>query len=377
MFRDSVGREAAVRSVARCAGALVLAVALAGCAAHGTAREGGVELGPDAGTELELVAVDLVSVMMQLPTLSPFSTTLQFSPPPSAFGETLERTLRDSGYGVQRVSDDQGRHYVSYHHRLGTAPSGTTIATYRLRVAGIEVERDYRRARRGDERRARFVPASAVRVIGTVPTPVVVNDDLYRGRADAGEGFLSGVLFLDADGVTLARRERIVRAGESAARASGERIGTERFLVLARANLFHADRLHATPDEHEGERRPMWQVTLHFDGAESLHLGSGNKRALARLRARFDAGADRLSITGCSHGKSLLWDGTESQSLARSQRVKEELLLGGVPGRLLREEGCFGTRYGDVLSPNAVLVTLERYPGAQLRAGRQTSGSSG
>ena len=54
------------------------------------------------------MAVDLVSVMMQLPALSPFSTTLQLSPPPSAFGETLERTLRDSGYGLQRVSDDQG-----------------------------------------------------------------------------------------------------------------------------------------------------------------------------------------------------------------------------------------------------------------------------
>ena len=374
MVRDGVGRKAAVRSIARCAGALALLAALTGCAAPGSTREGGVELGPDAGTELELVAVDLVSVMMQLPALSPFSTTLQLSPPPSAFGETLERTLRDSGYGLQRVSDDQGRHYMSYRHRLGAAPDGMTVATYRLRVAGIEIERDYRRERGGG---ARFVPASAVRVIGTLPTPVVVNDDLYRARADAGEGFLSGVLFLDADGDTLARRERIARAGEGAARASGERVGTGRFLVLARANLFHADRLHAIPDEHEGERRPLWQVTLRFDGADSLHLGRGNKRALARLRARFDSGADRLSITGCSHGKSLLWDGTESQSLARSQRVKEELLLGGIPGRLLREEGCFGTRYGDALPPNAVLVTLERYPGAQLRAGRQTSGSRG
>lgn len=368
-----------LRGVGACALAMLLAAMLGACA---SSRSDGATATPDEpvrqdDVELELVGVDLVSVLIQLPALSPFFTTLQFSPPPTAFGEVLERTLRDSGYGMQRVSDDQGQHYVSYLHTLDTNARGRQIATYAVRVAGIEVERDYRRESVGGRGTTRLVPVSAIRVVGTTPTPVVVNDDLYRRRVDPGEDFVSGVLFLDEHGSSLARQERLVRASESAARESGERVNVERFLVLARANLFHADRLRAVEDEHEGERRPLWQVTLRFDEPDSLHLGSGNKRALARLRQRFDADSDRFSITGCSHGKSLLWDGTESQSLARSQRVKEELLLGGVPSRLLREEGCFDTRYGESLPPNAVSVTLERYPGANLRAGRQTSGSTG
>ena len=368
-----------------------LAGGASGCTAiGGVAAERGPNAGsPDAGSpgerapepsrggapaavdgDVALVATDLVSVMMQLPALSPFSSTLQLSPPPSPFGRALGDALGNGGYGIQRVSADQGRRYVSYREVNG-AGEGGTWRTYTVRVSGIEIERDY------TDEEGRLVPTSPVRVLGAVPTPVVVNDDLHRDRVAPGKVFASGVVFRDADGLVLERRARQVRAGTREARASGERVNTERFLVLARANLFHGDRLRAVEDEHEGKRRAMWQVTLRFPSAESLHLGAGNKRALARLRERFDEGADRLSISGCSHGKSLLWDGTESQALARSQRVKEELLLAGVPSGLLREEGCFDTRYGAALPPNAVIVTLERYPGARLRAGRETIGSAG
>ena len=336
------------------------AVALAGCGAlFGEARGTGLRIAsPEAsgavlaGDAFErLVATDLVAVMMQLPNRSPFATTVQLATPRSSFGTALGETLRSGGYGVQRVSGDKGQHHVRYGAVLAEDERGP-LTTYALAVGDVSLERDYREA--GGTR----VPASAVRVLGAPPSRVVVNDDVHRRRGVAAT-FPSGVVFLGPDGRVIERREREVRLSGASARAAGERVETERFLVLARARLFLGDRLAAEP-EPVGTRVPIRQVRLRFADAGSLRLGEPNKRALARLRGVYRAASDRFSVTGCSHGRSLLWDGSESDALARSQRVKEELVLGGVASGRVREEGCFATRYGDELERDTVVVTLER-----------------
>ena len=365
------------RAPVRAAAIAALALLGIGCAAGGGARNGATPAAIGSpGAEAALVATDLVSVLMQLPPFSPFSTTLQLSPPVDPFGEALLQTLAEGGYGIQHVTEDQGQRYVAYRVVRGDARADDAVS-YAVDIAELTVERRYHRRDEGlvpagpvdraippdGQRQSRQVPAGPVRVIGVEPVPVVVNDDLHRGNG-GGETFPSGVVFLDRDGELLERRDRLVSDG---ARAGGERLSRERFLVLARANLFHAGRLHRAPDALETLREPRWQLTLRFEDGESLHLGASNKRALARLRERLVPATDRFSISGCSHGKSLLWDGTESQALARSQRIKEELLLAGVPPAAIREEGCFDTRYGAELEPNAVIVTLERYGGGRLR----------
>ena len=351
-----------MRAAARLAAALLaLGVgAIAGCATSSGAPDDarpGVPFPGESGPALpadafeRLVATDLVAVMMQLPDRSPFGTTVQFAPPRSLFGAALGETLRSGGYGMQRVTADQGQHHVRYGTVLAEDERGPLI-TYALAVGDVSLERDYREA--GGE----TVPASPVRVLGAAPARVIVNDDVHRRRGVAAT-FPSGVVFLGPDGAVLERREREVRISEASARAAGERVETERFLVLARANLFLGDRLAAEP-EPEGTRVPIRQVRLRFEDPDALRLGEANKRALARLRALYRASTDRFSVTGCSHGESLLWDGTESDALARSQRVKEELVLGGVASGRVREEGCFATRYAEGLEPGMVIVTLER-----------------
>lgn len=308
---------------------------------------------PVASTDVALVATDLVSALMQTRELSPWSTTVQLGPTRGAFGAALLEAFRDGGYGVQRVSVDQGQRFVAHESEHVESEAGAAIR-YALAVGGLRVERDYRLVD------GKLFPASVLRFEGATPTRLIVNDDVYRQRG--GETvFPSGVVFLGADGEELERREREVRVTAESARAAGERVGTERFLVQARAALFLGDRLDG-PDGALDERElvPIKQLVLRFPEPGSLELGAANKRALARLRRYFDASGDRFSLTGCSHGRSLLWDGTESDSLARSQRVKEELMLAGVPSSRVREEGCFATRYADRLPPQAVIVTLER-----------------
>ena len=252
-----------------------------------------------------------------------------------------------------------------------------TVATYRLRVAGIEIERDYRRERGGG---------------GAVRTGERGARDRHAAHAGGGERRSLPRARRRRGGFSVRRalprrRRGHARPAASAARARRRRGGAGEWGAGSAPGVFSCWRAptflpcrSAARDPGRARGRASSAVAGHA-ALRRRRLAAPRPAATSR-RSRgsgpgFDSGADRLSITGCSHGKSLLWDGTESQSLARSQRVKEELLLGGIPGRLLREEGCFGTRYGDALPPNAVLVTLERYPGAQLRAGRQTSGSRG
>lgn len=355
-------------SFALCVVVSLIALSTASCAVF---RTGGsfASAGSSAAAEDEaLVAIDLVSVMMQLPPLSPFQSTLQFAAPRTAYGRALLDAVESSGYGVQRVSSDQGNRYVSYGTRRVEVDDEPQVI-YFLRVAKTNIERHY--ARRG----RRLIPISPVYVIGAVPVPIVVNDELHRARVGDNSAFPSGVVFKEANGEIIASRKHIIQTGTGSARALGENVTAQRVLVLARASLFQNDRIHQAPDAHEGKRRALWQVSLTFDSPTSLHLGAGNKRALGRLRSRIDASTDRLAISGCSHGKSLLWDGTESEALARSQRIKEELLLAGVPTHAIHEEGCFDPLYGDSLEPNTVNVTLERVVGNQFQAHRSINRS--
>ena len=346
---------------------VALLLVSSGCALHEATR---VDAGRNAfssinNTDEAVVAVDLVSAMMQLPALSPFGSTLQISEPRSAFGLALLAAIEESGYGVQRVTQDQGLQYVTYGKSQAVDVDHPRVS-YFVRVARIRVERQYQR--RGEK----LVPVSPIRIVGAEPVPLIVNDDAHRMRVGGGASFPSGVVFLDNGGEVIERHDRLLRASDGDSRTLGRNVSAQRFIVLARAALFQGDRINRPPDRYEDKREPLWQVTLEFDSPTSLRLGDSNKRALARLRARMDTVTDRLSISGCSHGKSLLWDGTESDALARSQRVKEELLLNGVPASDVREEGCFNSLYGGTLAPNSVNVTLERYPGDDDRADQST-----
>jgi len=67
---------------------------------------------------LQLISTNLVSALVQVPEMKVGTATLQVSNPTTAFGNTLVRALEDAGFGIQRVSADQGLNYVTYGKRL-------------------------------------------------------------------------------------------------------------------------------------------------------------------------------------------------------------------------------------------------------------------
>ena len=94
--------------------------------------------------------------------------------------------------------------------------------------------------------------------------------------------------------------------------------------------------------------------TKSFLNAGEKLLGQGNRNGLEALVEYFDADRDRLSILSCAPDRT-----RSDSSIARSARIKSELLTLGVPGAQVQELGCpDGTRRS--LARKGIRVTLER-----------------
>ena len=296
----------------------------------------------------EKVSTDLVAAMIQLPSMAPFYTTVQFSEPRDTFGQFLLDAMSDSGYGIQMVTADQGANYMTYRvSSEGDDNEGKV--RYTIRVNTIEISRDYEIAN------SRIFPTSELVIKGAEATRILVNNDLfiYQGGQRV---FPAGVTFLHEDGTVMSSEIRPVTASTS---QFGTLYDAARALIIAKASTFTTARINTQPGQYtQTNFKTIKHLSMRFR-RNSLDLGELNKAALSNLVNEFDEVDHIFMITGCSHGKSMLWDGTESMSLSRSQRVKEELLLHGILSEQIIEESCFQTSYPKELLPNSVILTLK------------------
>ncbi len=306
--------------------------------------------------ELRRVAVDLVSVLGQLPGLDPHSTTTRVSRDPSDFGVAVANALRDVGYGVQRTSSDESVNRLSYK-RTQTVDTARTTTEFEVGLRGVRVTRAYSQS--GDQ----WVPASPIRVYGSEPTRVLVNDELHSqdqpARTSKARRVLSGVVFHDAQGTVIDSRRFTVLVRARANSGDASRVSAvQRSLSLGQSSVFGRQRALAATDQRQFE--PVAEVMLTFRADDPATLGVRNKRAIAALLQRHQPGADRFIIQGCSQGASLAWDGTERVSLERQQRVNKELLVSGVSPAAIAEEGCKRRSAESELPERSVRLQLTR-----------------
>jgi len=285
---------------------------------------------------------------MQLPGYAPWPTTFQLSEPASRFGRNIESALRLSGYGVQRVSADQGRKYLAYSTSSVISNEGST-SRYTLSVNRLSITRDYTYAN------GVLSPTSLITVVGVPPTRITINDDLYLQRG-GNRVIPSGVEFKSEDGVSLVATKKQLRVGDNNKLSLDEQFSHQRFLVLTRARLFLNSKL--SNSENVNDWTPMNQVLLTFPSRDTSVLGENNKSAIKRMLSLYNPLTHGFSITGCKGKSTLLWDGTEGDSLERQQRVREELLVAGIDISRVREDGCFQNEFDDLLKRNSVVLTL-------------------
>jgi len=248
--------------------------------------------------QLARVSTSLVVTLVQHPELDPLTTTIQFSLPSSAFGNTLLRALEDAGYGIQQVEADQGERYVAYRRRFAETDRGP-VTDYEISVGDVRLRREFVHA------------AGSVYPVDEQPA-------------------------LDFD--------RLPQARPLVAREVFERVRTRR-------RLAELDTDAALP----GSLTRLRRTSLFFDHDETRSMGAGNKQAVSILVRDTEPG-DLFVITACTdpHGRN------EAARL-RGLRVVDEFRGHGLPISSLRLGPCRRASYRHQSDDSPVPVEVVQY----------------
>ncbi len=278
--------------------------------------------------------LDMASVASQV--FNPVGTTLQVN---RANQDPVLQHFIDlmvqQGFGVQRVSADQGAHYVSYSRDESEQTNGPQVRMS-IAIGAVTIVRDYQITRSNV-----VAPISRVKLAGT-RVPVNVNDE-PSGRKEVIDASLSQAeyvasLSLDEQSpvISLITPDLVNRVASTTARGpSLQALNSNRIEVN---NLFYGGE-STFASILDGYQQIERQVIVF--GNDSMVLGDTNKLLLdafvdQRLRPN-----DVVSLVGCSNGPTVLDIGNEGLALGRAKRVTEALLARGVSRDRVLDEGCW------------------------------------
>jgi len=295
--------------------------------------------------QLQLISTNLVSALVQIPEMQVGTATLQVSNPQTAFGNTLVRALEDAGFGIQRVSADQGLNYVTYGKRFAETESGP-VTDYGVAVGGIEVRREY------DTTRSAVFPKSVLLVDGTDSHPdIKLDDTIFTEQGGTGDTFISGVGSNRSDAP--ATEVSTVQVNEYDATPIGKRTAQGTVLSRARQRIYSEESL-AEPLDLTSFKQ-VRRAVLIFEDKDSNVMGRGNKRAIRLLVNEFESG-DVYAISACNDK-----DGINSEAQYRAVRVEEEFVSYGVSSSQVHIEPCVRASYRHASDNSPVAVTIVQY----------------
>ncbi len=286
----------------------------------------------------DLIARSLISATAQINDLPPWSTTVQINVPTSSFGNALFNALEEAGYGVQRVPDDQGTNYISYRSSIEQSESGR-VHTYGMWVGGrIALERQFR------ETGGTLLPDSPLVLVGVRPKTINIDDRGFASQTRAGIEFPSGVEFRD-------EAYELIQSRELGSITTGK--GNGSLSAARRISEIQVEEILAP-------YRPKRQATLSFPSAANNVLGDPNKQAIVAISDAYRPSTDIFLVSGCRPATFSSPAEPEADSIARTQRVRAELLNRGYASGVILEENCEPGRYNEKLPRRAVVLTLER-----------------
>lgn len=275
-------------------------------------------LGSISGTErahLQLIATNMVSTLVQIPSMLSGSVTLQINDPNTAYGNAIVRALEDAGFGLQRVSADQGKNYVSYSKRLSETEAGL-VTDYDLSAGKIRLRREY--SVQGD----RIYPSSLMNIDGTNSiADIELSDAIFAEQGGTNDAFISGVQLAGEPDPDLAVRTVDVRTYDEI--PQNKRSSQNDVFDDARQHFFEAQARKKTPplEQYRKHRRTV----LIFEDSSTQIMGNANKLAVRLLVREFSEG-DFMLIKACLDA-----DGQNEAALNRAIRVEQELFGHGIP----------------------------------------------
>ncbi len=295
---------------------------------------------------LQLISTNLVSALVQVPEMKVGTATLQVSNPTTAFGNTLVRALEDAGFGIQRVSADQGLNYVTYGKRLSETEAGP-VTDYSVAVGEIEVRREY------NIKDNKIFPSSLLLVTGTDRiVDIVLDDSIFSEQGGTGDTFISGVGGNTVNSPTTDVNTVVVNDYDAI--PLGKRMDQSSVLSSARQRVYKKESAERPIDLQPYNQ--LRRTVLIFDDKSSNVMGRGNKLVVTELAANFQQG-DVFSISACSDV-----DGNNPEAELRAVRVEEEFVSNNVEPSAVQIEPCVRAsyRHNSDLSPVAVSVVQYR-----------------
>ena len=294
---------------------------------------------------LQLISTNLVSALVQIPEMRVGSTTLQVSKPRTAFGNTLVRALEEAGFGIQRVSADQGLNYVTYGKRFSETETGP-VTDYSISVGEIEVRREYNLTD------GSVFPSSVMLVSGSNSiVDIQLDDEIFTEQGGVGDSFISGVGSESIDGPST--DIRTVTVNDYDTTPLEKRTTQVGVLDRARQRVYQEDS-KSKPVNLVGFDQ-LRRTVLIFNDQTSRVMGRGNKQAIRLMVREFRAG-DVYSVTACTDV-----DGRNEQAQTRAIRVEEEFVSHGINASAVQIEPCIRASYRHSSDNSPVAVSVVQY----------------
>jgi len=294
---------------------------------------------------LQLIATNFVATLVQIPAMQSGSATLQINNPATAFGNAVVRALEEAGFGLQRVSADQGQNYVSYSKRLSETESGL-VTDYTLAVGRVVLSREF------SVEAGAIYPSSLMNIDGVRSTDnIALADEIFSEQGGDGNAFISGIQLAGSAGPDLIVRTVDVNSFDA---VPLEKRSTQES-VFEKARLRHRaqNAKRSLPDLQLFDK--YRRTVLIFDNNSTQVMGRSNKLAV-RLMIREFSDDDILVIKACQDA-----DGSNDASLNRAIRVEQELAGFGVPNSSSYIAPCSRSGYRHTSDDSPSPVELIHY----------------
>ena len=294
---------------------------------------------------LQLIATNMVSTLVQIPSMRSGAVTVQINLPQTAYGNAIVRALEDAGFGLQTVSADQGKNYVSYKKSVSETESGV-VTDYELTVGKVSLRREF--SVQGDL----IYPSSLMTIDGTnAVADIQLSDSIFAEQGGRDDSFISGVQLDDAPDSSLTVESIDVRDYDElpAAKRTPQAVIFEQ----ARQHFFEIQARKESPplDQLEKHRRTV----LIFDDTNTQVMGPANKQAVRTLVREFGE-EDVMLIKACLDA-----DGQNESDMNRAIRVEQELLGFGIPPESTYIAPCVRASYRHASDDSPAPVELVHY----------------
>lgn len=340
---------------------------LSGCSVFQMLREQSPDL-PENYQNTQLIGVDLVNALMQVPGKHPQQTVISMEVPASTFATALKQVLESSGYGIRIGGDQSGDDALKYVIEPKALEGNGRHYTYMISVGSVKMKRDYFVQQQG------VTPSSNLFVIGTDPSQISLNDQIFETpikpvvkEPGINKDLVADSTVSDIDSVVISKTRDNRVPPVKVADASGGSTdiypveparGTLAEKPIARLNMY--DTRESNYAEYLANYSDVHQEILIFPN-DSLRLGDVNKSRIQAIVSNLLPDSDVVSVIGCSHGRSNIENGNEVLATGRAKRVMEAFMYAGVEENRILEEGCWSTEYFDEVMPRrGVVVTVKR-----------------